>query len=714
VKTEIPRAIRILNFHGVGAVSSGGSNWVGHCPFCKKQKLYVEPEEGLWDCKVCGERGNQFTFLKKFIDTREEAPLGEWLKLTESRKIPKDVLAARDIKWDGKHWYLPIYSETGSVRATRRYDYKQLMIAAGCEAQLFGMRELAQAKQNATVHLCEGEWDAIAMDWLLKESGITDQVVVAVPGASTFKSLWIPFFASKRVVCYFDNDAAGDGGAERVKKLLTGSVKELLFVNWPDTLPQGFDLRDFIVSKLSATNEPMAVWSELSKLTQTAPRRDLSKKDAVCKPMKSEPGNNSPTTIKDVLEAFGSKIRMTEDLEVALKISLAVSISNDFSGDPLWVYLVGPPGCGKTMVLSALSTSDRCVFRSALTTHCLVSGWQGSSGDPSLIPKLTGLTLVAKDFTEILAMPKLAQDEIFSTLRGAYDGSVQKSFGNGVTRSYDNCRFSMVAGVTNAIHAHRSASLGERFLKVQIKQIDGAEATELIEVAMASIGQERETENTLQEICTKFLAMTIDPKQMPRLTKAQGRRLTALVQLIAVMRAVVERDARTQDILYRPVPETGTRLAKQLARLAICLTALTPGREEVDAESFRIVERVAKDTAHGFYFDVIEAAMKLGGKFTKGEIAKASALPVSTAWRQMDDLCLLNVITSTTEMKEPSVRGGAPAVIYSIHPKIAELWKLSQGESPCHQESRTPDMTVLKVAKPMLLRSKTKLALVAS
>jgi hypothetical protein len=675
---KIPKAIRTLNFHGVNAKEGASGEWIGNCPFCGKAKhLYVKPDRELWQCKVCGAAGNTISFLEQLHAHLSEVVLddGEWDQLVASRRMPKDLLEEAGLVMDRDgDWLLPCRAETGAIHDLRKYDGKQLMSTAGCEVQLFGSDLLAKTKTNTRVHLCEGEWDGLAMRWLLREAGLDNDVAVAVPGASTFKKQWARLFSGKKVVCYYDQDEAGDVGAEKAQKELTGTAKEISFVNWPDTLPTGYDLRDFVAEKLPELGAQECL-KQLEALRESAPRRSADRKKSAEKPK----AGKLAASIQEVMAAFERRMKMTDDLRNALRMSLAVVLSNDISGDPLWVYLVGPPGCGKTMILSSLAGSDRCELRSTLTPHSLVSGWQGSGGDPSLIPKLSGLTLIAKDFTEVLSMQKPAQDEVFSTLRGAYDGTVLKSFGNGVERRYDDCRFSLLAGVTNVIHAHRGASLGERFLKLSIAAVSGQAADELIEAAVHAIGQEKEAEEELRQVVASFLTKKLDPKALPRLTVKQGKRLTALVQLTAVLRAAVERDQRSGDMLYRPGPETGTRLAKQLAKMAMCLAAVDGDRGEVGNRAFAMVEKMAKDTAHGFYLDIVDATMALGGSFTKSEVAKTARLPVSTAWRQVEDLQLLGVVELTDELKDPGPSGGAPAKVFKVTAGIEKLWE--QGDA---------------------------------
>lgn len=692
-KHQLPDHVRTFNFYGAD-LKPMGAQYQGDCVFCGKQDhFYTDKKEGMWDCKVCLRKGNHITFLEQLLDAaKEETTDEDWKKLEDSRGIPRQHMVRRELAWAGGRWLVPVRADTGRVRDLRVYDFKQLIATAGCKVQLWGADRLAKSKSGAKVWLCEGEWDGLAMEWLLyrcnqrvHEDGRT--IVVAVPGAGTFKEEWFKLFAGKDVISLFDNDEAGDKGAEKVFEKLSGIAKSMRFVHWPRSEKLGYDTRDYVRASLTTSADPKQVLDALEALCCPMPRtvKEDSKRE------KNAVGHVETIDFYELKQVFSSKIKMSIDMVDCLKIMMAVCLSNDVPGDPLWAYLVGPPGIGKTLLLSSLSETGRCLLRSTVTPASLVSGWKGEGDkDPSLIPKLKGLTFVAKDFTEILTMPQIAQDEVFSTLRGAYDGVVQKPFGNGVTREYKDCRFSMLAGVTHAIHACRNASLGERFLKFQYKKMEAEQAEAAVIAAIASIGQEVEMEKSLCDAASAFLARKVDAKTLPAIPKEFADRLLALVQLIAFLRAQVERDPRTNDVRYRPEPEAGTRLAKQLSKLAKMI-ALVEDKVEVDAEVYALVERVAYDTAHGFHLDVVDAMMRMGGEGTRDVMRKEADVSASTIGRYVDDLAILRIIVDTGKKTNPE--SGRPAVIYRITDKIAGLWARARGQSWTPKSSKSPTST---------------------
>lgn len=683
---KTPPIISAFNCHGADLrpPQGGSGNWAGDCVLCgKEHHMFVDADSGKWDCKRCGESGNLITYLTKVVDHHHNATSREmWLKLSKNRKIPVGVLKARKLGFDGEQWLIPALSHTGYVNDVRRYNWKAVMSTAGCKSQLFGMERLAKAKMGTRVWMCEGEWDAMAMDWLLREVENTTDVVVAVPGAGTLKPEWLDFFAGKHVVAVYDADEAGDRGAEKVYKALKPRAKKLEFVNWPQSRPSGYDLRDFVSQSMSET-AATTVLKSLEGLRADKPRATIAKEDAASVPGAPPSGSSElpPISFGAMVKVFESQIKMNKDMIDGLRVAAAVALSNDLAGDPLWMYIVGPPGAGKTLILSAFSSTPRCLFRSTVTPHSLVSGWRGDgANDPSLIPKLKGLTFVAKDFTEILTMPLPMQEEIFSTLRGAYDGTVQKGFGNGVMREYTDCYFSILAGVTHAIHGHKKATLGERFLKFQFKPASEEHSFDVVMAAINNVGRERIVEDSLKKAMEAYLNRKIDPTDYPLMTEEYSNRLFALVQLISVLRAQVDRDVRTGDVNYRPTQEYGTRLAKQLAKLAISL-CVTFEKEVVDEEVWELVEHVAYDTAYGFNYDIVHGLMELSNAATRKEISDNIRIPSSTLSRRFEDMELLRIIEKHPLQNRKPTGGGQAPTVYCVTKPIAELWYKSKGQT---------------------------------
>jgi hypothetical protein len=232
----------------------------------------------------------------------------------------------------------------------------------------------------------------------------------------------------------------------------------------------------------------------------------------------------------------------------------------------------------------------------------------------------------------------------------------------------------MLAGVTHAIHGSKRASLGERFMKFQLRTPRGERANAIQRAALMSIGREREVEERLQQKVAGYLKRRAD---VTRYAEKHIDQLNALVNMIAVIRAQVERDWKEQEIAYRPVPEMGTRLIKQLGKLGHAL-AFMYGDQEVGERAMKAVRRVAFDTAHGFHLDIIESMMQLGGIATKGDVCEAAGIPQMTLTRRFEDLSLLRVIERAGST-QPGQQGGRSSTMFRVTDEVAHLWVKSTG-----------------------------------
>lgn len=664
----------------------GSGDAEGDCPFCGKDKhFHVNPRTGQYNCKVCGDGGNVTTFLTKIAElAHRETPREKFRSLSRQRGIPAGVLRACGMGWWNDEWLIPVRSERGTVRDIRRYDGERIMSTGGCKLQLWGMDRLAAAPAGATVYLHEGEWDGQAMMGMLRDAGDDGPVVVAVPGATVLKEDWVQYFAGKHVVTFYDNDEPGDKGQLRAEARLRSVAASLRHVCWPeDDLPEGWDVRDHAREYVPKGGARRAIDRLLAMATTRTRRRaasDGANEGSEVQPPKWTEDELPDLDFPGVVAEFDKYLVMSEDVKLALKLMAAVCLSNDIDDDPLWLYVIAPPSAGKTELLSQFQESSRCVFVSSVTPHGLVSGWKGEgSKDPSLIPKLKGKSLVTKDFTEILAMPEVAQNELYSILRGAYDGFVDKTYGNGVQRRYRDCHFSVIAGSTQAIRLKRNSTLGERFLQFEMGAVTERQEFDRCMSSLDNIGKRGEKNDKLQRAVCAFLKRKIDPEDLPKIPTELKKKIVRLARMVAALRTEVIRDRFTQDIQVKIDRESPTRLTKQLGKLAMVL-AFIDGNSEVDDSNVGDVARVAINTIGGFGLDIVEVLMGIGGRGTKRDMCEGTRLPSTTVTRHVNDLLYLRVLEVEGDKTASSTAGGKPASVYRVTDEVADMWKSAKGD----------------------------------
>lgn len=705
-----PEFLRTIKYLGWEPRSQSGYNYCGDCPFCEKEgHFYFNSRAGLWSCKSgdCGLSGNIFSFLTRWVklhqDYGSESIKSKIRQLSLDRGIPIAALKKAGVIWTGRCWAIPVYAVNGdSVVNLRTYQIGQKLRGLPVlEAAIWNGSALKDPKRaNCPVHNCEGEWDAISLQCMMERAEHIG-IVVGIPGAKIFKDKWADLYKRRNVISCYDAGKAGSEGNEYVRQRLKGVARSFRALRWPAEAPEGFDVRDFFnqegdweaFQKLIPPSGPEP--KPVKKARASTGDRSLGEKSPKAGSA-SEPPNGifSPEderTPSEIFESFpelssgkrpsfqktadiyGQFLEMTSDMRDALRVAFAVIISNQLDGDPLWVHIAAPPGHGKTEILLSCAESEQCVTRSTLTPHLLVSGFPLPGGrDPSLIPQLLDKTFILKDFTEILEMPKPGKDEIYSILRGAYDGRVEKSFGNGINRDYRG-HFTMLSGVTNRIFAEQSAALGERFLIFAYGSTSEAASNKVVMSALRGQGDELKMRSALAQAARNFLEYRITDDNLPEVPEEFLGKIVSLSQLVSMLRATVERDATRMRVLYRPNYELGTRLAKQLKKLLLGL-GMQNDPPQITIEDYRIVMRTAVTSCIGWNLDALRSLAKKEGQ-TYFQLAASAHVPDGTMREQLEDLVLLGVLRK--EYADNPAGRGAPVATYWMTEAVERHWRLA-------------------------------------
>lgn len=686
-------------------VSGSSDQHVGDCLFCGKAnhffvKLNAE-KKYPWQCKRCTRSGNLYTFFYHYHSLcLKTTKTSDYKELSALRgNIPYKVFAdanlARDTSGECR-WIIPIPSlkakgqlDLGSQSSSSNEEAppitslaslriwtgpgQHMLSPSDTKLQLYRGNLLSQTDLNVPVYICEGEWDALALEWArqkLRRPGL----ILAVPGAGTFKETWVEALQGREVFLCFDNDNAGANGMDRTAKLLHGKARSVSRIEWPANLKEGYDVQDWISSSL---RNPAKAWDTMHKMLHVVGGTNGKTPTPV-----AAAKYKTPPTFKTVVNTFRKYgIHLDANMEHCLGVVLATTLSIQLPGDPIWVFLVGPPGSGKTLMLRSLEDSDHCLFQSSLSPRALCSGYRGEDGqDPSLLSHLPGKCLVLKDYTEIKSMPLASQEEIYGVLRGAYDGKVERSYANGVVRVYDNCWFSMVAGVTHIIHGDHRATLGERFLKVEFVR-EGYDPNEHIRAAISGMTRQIEAETELKAVVSAFLSRDLSSVKFAKLPAWFVSRLTALSQFIAYLRAGVERNW-SKDLVYRPRVEVGTRLSKQLVKLAQCLSyVFNPNQTSVavNEKVYAIVQRVAFDTAIGWNLEVMAALLTSKKPLSRVYLSERLNMGMGTLQKKLEDLLELGAVE---RVREETTHPGQPAFLWKPSPALAKLWAQAKVSIP--------------------------------
>ena len=647
--------LKVFEFHGFSTNRELDGQAVGDCPFCDKpDKMFVNIENGKFDCKSCGISGNKYSFLQLTYERAlNEMRKSRYSKISKVRQnIPAEAFEQWGIVYDSanKDYLVPYSNDKGSMVNLGRWTGERgapIIKTATCKLHLFGLPFL---QPTGPIYLVEGEWDCIALWWLLNKIHEESEPfsVLASPGASVFKDEWIKFFLNRDVVIVGDNDEPGIRGLDKkVSVLHHHPLRSLKAVHWPESTPDGYDLEDLVASGIKAPNK---TYKKLQKYIEPVAQLDGNAEDI-------EPIED----FNEVLKKYREHIHLSEEMEDALAVMFATCFSIRDEQIPLWMFLVGPSGSGKTLLLQSIGNTHWTHFEGTLGPRTLVSGAKAEF-DPSLLPSLIGRTLVVEDYTQTLTASSTDLDKLLGTLRMVYNGRYEVSYGNGVQRVYPDpssnfktCYFSMLCGVTHAIKKHEKAEYGERWLRFELKGVDIESA---MRRAFRNIKERVNAEFVLRPIANAFLARKVDTSNLPIITRSIEDKLVGLAKIISYIRSRAER--YQGRLIYRPVREVPTRLGMQLLRLGQYL-AFVYGKDKVDDRCYRLVKKVALDTCDSWHRDCFIALMENPSGLEADEISLEGGIEKTQTHRCLSDLRDLGAIVRK-RVKASGNRGQRPFI----------------------------------------------------
>lgn len=642
-------------------------NFTGNCPFCEKEKHFkVSEEDGRFQCFRCGEKGNLYTFLRKLLDIAlENTDKEDYVKLKQIRNGIKWTYAKRN-KYainplNGK-WMIPYFNVEGKITNMGIWcpvEQGGVLKTHGCTLRFLG---LDKVKPEGPLIIGEGDWDFLSIQWLYEEAGFKEPYsVLSTPGANTFPMDNSNIDFSRRdVVLLYDHDSAGKNGmVSAANKLLNNKQQPLSIkmVRWPDASASGYDMRDF-----AFTNEkrPKKAFKELQAMLEDYQTSGIRTIKRVRR-----------TTFDEVVKDFrAANILVNKDFRDALLVCLATAFSVRIPGDPIWLLLVAPPSSGKTTLLeSFLGTDQYCRAISKFTSQTLISGMKGKDGeDLSLLPELNGKIVVIKDYTTIKRLPITTQEELYGILRDIYDGHTCVIYGNGTRREFSDISFSIIAGVTDIIHGDNKATLGERFLKLNLLG-ESFDHDALIDAALDGSQHKAERMDAIQRSVLGFLDNPVDLNRVPEFPTFYRNKLKALAQIVAGLRATVTRNKGA--LAFRPRAELAPRLAVQLERLGKCV-AFVLGKEVVDKEAYRLVEKVALDSATEFNLELVQHLANSKIPLTAETLADKVFLTSRAVRSNLEDLRELRLVDYSRASNNTG--GGRNMRLWKLAEPLQLLW----------------------------------------
>lgn len=379
---------------------------------------------------------------------------------------------------------------------------------------------------------------------------------------------------------------------------------------------------------------------------------------------------------QELINIYREELYLTPGNEAAIALCLAVTVSPYLPGEPIWLFLIGPPSSGKTTVIEAFGTSNLyCESQSQLHSKMLVSGWKSADGkDASFLPKLKKRTLLIKDYTTVVSMDHRSQEELYGILRDAFDGTFKKQFGNRLVRAFTDIKFGMIAGVTRVIHGDSRSSLGERFLKIEYLEDEEFDETKHIFAAMDSYHRKEERTKRLERSTLGYVDHLISnvpsSDSLPEVPRPFKENIVKLALLTSFLRAQVDRRG-DDSLLYRPGKEIASRISVQMTKITQCLM-LVLNKKEPDEEIYKILRKLSLDSSVPFNVEFTKVLYNNPAGISRADLVTELQLPQTNVHRICNDLLQLGII----QMRKSNngKLSGRDKHVYCLHPTIYTLW----------------------------------------
>lgn len=327
------------------------------------------------------------------------------------------------------------------------------------------------------------------------------------------------------------------------------------------------------------------------------------------------------TNYQDLVAVWRRAMQWTDEMDMALSIILAVTMTTLMKEDQVWLRLISIASSGKTTLCEAISACRQYVVPKDTITR-FYSGYKTPDGeDTSIIAQVNGKTLVTKDGDTILQASDRAL--LLAQARSLFDTSGRTHYNNQTSRDYENVRFTWILAGTHRLKDLDESELGERFIDfVLMDKVNRQLSRTIGERASIGIWADRgvEVNGKAETLVTrdmkkaramtagyvKYLrenASTLRMRVLGGHDTPESIRVRRYGEFVSYLRCKPPTDRKKVEQEVRS--ELPTRLGKQLEKLSICLAA-TMGESSLSPEVMRRIKKVAMDTAKGKPKDILD------------------------------------------------------------------------------------------------------------
>ncbi|MDJ0341776.1 hypothetical protein [Streptomyces sp. PH10-H1] len=575
---------------------------------------------------------------------------------------------------DGRDKDFSIYRPlTGGKRS---YSLKGLE-----ERPLFRLpRVLAAIEKGEPVYLPEGEKDVKAAE----RAGVTATCNFDGAAREGQRTKWKPEYGDTlkgaHVVIVQDNDEAGRAHAAAAYRDLLGKAASVRIVQGL-VQAEHSDLSDHLAAGYTL-DELVDVLAPADGQTPTAPSSPPRPKLA---PLQT--GESIEQLYARLFDQIGEYLHLEDPAHI--RFALAAGVSSALDGDPLWGMIVGPPSGGKTEAVGLLDdVTEEHV--DDITGPALLSWTQGKNPRPTgILTRVGSRAFVSiSDFSTILASSdRGGRDVLFSLLRRAYDGEVNREVGNTPDPLVWRGRLTLLAAVTPAIDnfSSHSDALGPRWLYCRTADTD-AEHKKAVQRKRRRMTDLKAKQEEARRTATALVYAARGTVREIELDDETYDALEDAASLTCLGRAAVPRHAYgRREIDGVPVIEEPGRVTGQIVALAKSLIALGEPVEHAVA----LARKCALDTLPQARLRVLEQLAN-GEQMTVSTLSATTGLHRHVARRALEDMEVLDMTQCPrTEEAADSEESGFPT---------SNPWNLGEEAGLITKVLRAKRMDDLKIA----------------
>ena len=353
-------------------------------------------------------------------------------------------------------------------------------------------------------------------------------------------------------------------------------------------------------------------------------------------------------SLDDVHQVFRKWLGEEYDLG-ALDAMLATIASEQLTGDPLWLLIIGGPGVAKTETVQAGAGAGGHVTSTIASEGALLSATstktRSKAATGGLLRKIgdRGL-LIIKDVTSILSADRNVRAQVLAALREIYDGRWERNVGTdgGQTLTWVG-HLTIIGAVTTAWDAAHSvvASMGDRFVSIRVDSKSQITRKSSGMKSIRNTGAEKQMRDELANAVGGVVAgMNIADVA---LSDDENEQLLNAANIVTMARTAVERDYRG-EVIDCHAPEMPTRFLKQLAQIIRGGVAIGMTREQ----AMKLAIRCARDSIPPLRLEIL-LDIAIHPRSQTGHVRKRISKPWSTIKRELEALHMLGMLRCDEE-----------------------------------------------------------------